>query len=85
MEQFVQKSKHLLASEMSENTPPDSPDSNDQYDKHLDELLEEALEDSFPASDPFSISPAKLRSSSVDVPNEASENGAQTPDGNKLK
>ena len=85
MEQFVQKFGQHLASEMSENIPSGPPDSYDRYDEHLEELLEKALEDSFPASDPFSIAPAKSRFSSVNIPNEASENDAQKSDGDKLK
>ena len=45
-----------------------SQDVNPQSKQHEDDLLDEALEESFPASDPIAVDPVKSENKSVKKP-----------------
>lgn len=51
-----------------EKPPPDSYDARDRAARHLEEQLDEALADSFPASDPVSLVTSQTEEDWADKP-----------------
>ncbi len=41
--------------------PADDMSKRDQYERHLDQLLDEALQETFPASDPIAVTPRRRK------------------------
>lgn len=46
---------------LASRPPPDDKDAERRYRQHLDEQLDEALKETFPASDPIAVTPLRLR------------------------
>lgn len=45
----------------NEQEPTDEAAKREQYKRHLDRLLDEALRDTFPASDPIAVTPRRRK------------------------
>ena len=50
--------------------PSDEAAKRERYKRHLDSLLDEALRDTFPASDPIAVTPRRRRAPSAPSPHE---------------
>lgn len=45
----------------AEQAPTDEAAKRERYKRHLDRLLDNALEETFPASDPIAVTPRRLK------------------------